>query len=158
MACSIPISLAFQNVAIRMMHSMDIANVIPRETNGKLVASGGILMLDLLELPEPPKVANNWTMTPITGNGNLNKLPYPKKKEGDDQVSQEDLTNSFQVTLTIPNYTENCKVKFWNDCLNEWDDNGIRDQQFDSVTKKLCFWTSRFATYGLVRVSILIKF
>ena len=165
MTCSIPKSLTLQNVAIRMIYSNEISAIIPEAADGRKSVSGGLLFLDLLELSDPPKVVNNWTISQgtlafklVSGRTNIVKVPYPKKRDEMEESKIDDSVNSFQVGLRIPNYSANSKIMFWNESAKDWDSDGIRDQQFDPITKKLSFWTSRFAPHALIQVTeYLIK-
>lgn len=66
MTASLPKPLALSNVAIRMIYNASSAGTIiydeTQQNNLHLSCVGGVLLLDLLELPESPKVVESWNI------------------------------------------------------------------------------------------------
>ncbi|KAI9138734.1 hypothetical protein BKA69DRAFT_1089659 [Paraphysoderma sedebokerense] len=135
----LPRPIALANVGIRMLYYTGVAEglvfchtpTIDRlsrsdENNSKkcsMSVIGGVLYFDLVELPEPPKVVEFWTLRPVfPSTGNLRRLPYPFSRlvsdkgkplptdtttdsnlTRSDPVSQKDFTAETDLSTSTPN-------------------------------------------------------
>jgi hypothetical protein len=67
MMCSVPKPIALDNVAIRMLFDISTTGLIPFEIqkgDNQYSVIGGVISLDLIELPESPKTINSWLIRP----------------------------------------------------------------------------------------------
>lgn len=76
LSTDLPKNLALTSVAIRMMHFA--FDYLAHKSLSEYQAVGGILYMELLALPPPPKKVKGWTLRQITPlANNVSRLNYP---------------------------------------------------------------------------------
>ncbi|KAJ3039947.1 Protein casc1 [Rhizophlyctis rosea] len=171
---TLPKPLALASVAIRMLYQSSAGCTSPfevQESGTHVSPVGGILYLDLVEMPEPPKTVESWTIRQLlTTNGTLRRLSYPfKKPASPDHTSEEDpdAENSsggtdatawpLQLTyVAVPGAfvrKEAATVKWWNEETKGWDGEGVEGVEVDEETGTVKFKTIHFAPTALVQNS-----
>jgi hypothetical protein len=142
MGCSVPKPLALDHVGIMMLYNSGPNSAMPFEAqrgDTQYAVIGGVLRLDLVELPDPPKRVDPWTIRPILNRqGKLNRLVYPFAKPSDQQDENNSMTDpavwATQVNYVIPS---NCyidtsaKVMFWDYSNQCWSNEDIKDAEVD---------------------------
>ena len=150
---SIPKPLSLANVAVRVMfeHGCDALTQFEiQETDCHMSVVGGVLFLDLVELPDLAKVVDKWTIRPILSTEyGLKRLPYPFKKISMDPGEEENKTEESTSTtgqdifswtslihFHLPRHCvvdkRSAKVMFWNSELKTWDDENITETDYDA--------------------------
>ncbi|KAJ3366849.1 Protein casc1 [Kappamyces sp. JEL0680] len=167
LSCTVPKPLALENVGIRMIYANDAncgASFEVQEGSERMSHIGGILHLDLMMLPDPPKKIDSWTIRPILSkDGGIKRLAYPFKKPveiGDDgqEIVQDTAVWLTQVSLVVSPHLavdKSARVMFWDADAKQWSEDGLRDEEFDQDTGKVRFRTMRFAPHALVQRTYL---
>ncbi|KAJ3224433.1 Protein casc1 [Clydaea vesicula] len=169
MSASLPKPLALSSVGIRMLYQLDsTVNTIYQENliEGKLHMSPvcGILLLDIVEFPELPKIVDNWNIRQILSpNGKLKKLAYPFKKvvaeeEATDEKEEEAIDSISWPTLVSYQIQENCfidknsaKVMYFKEETKSWEDDNISDVEIDVEKGLVKFRTTHFKPTAVVQ-------
>ncbi|KAJ8325166.1 hypothetical protein O5D80_006120 [Batrachochytrium dendrobatidis] len=165
LSASLPKPLALSNVSIRMIHMTGPNCGVPfenQENEEHRSFVGGILMLDLAEMPDLPKTVDTWTIRQILSpDGNLKKLEYPFKKaaaeitEEDAQAANDAQMWSTLISFPIPSNVNldrnSVKVMFWNAEYKMWDDEGITDDDIDLEAGIVKCRTTHFCPTAVVQ-------
>ncbi|KAJ3294999.1 Protein casc1 [Borealophlyctis nickersoniae] len=105
MSSSLPKPLALASVAIRMLYQSGHTAAAPFEhvqTGQHMSVVGGVLFFDLVEMPDPPKSVDNWTIRQILSpTGTLRRLTYPFKKPPT-ETNDEDTDMSSSPATALP--------------------------------------------------------
>ncbi|KAJ3324256.1 Protein casc1 [Boothiomyces sp. JEL0866] len=163
MSFSLPKPLALDNVGIRMLlKSGEGASATYESTKGgpSVAAIGGVLLFDLVELPEAARKIDSWTLRPVlTQDGSFKRIPYPTKRDAEIAGDEENQTTDLavwatQVTFTIMPYCfidNSATVMFFDPELKQWSTDGIKDVEYDSQSGRIRFRTMRFLDTALVQ-------
>nr|KAJ3420075.1 hypothetical protein HK105_006145 [Polyrhizophydium stewartii] len=172
MSASLPKPLVLSNVTIRMLYMTGANCGVPfevQEGEGHRSFVGGVLMLDLAEMPDPPKIVDNWTIRQILSpSGELKRLDYPFKKAAA-EVAEEENENSNDahmwstlISFPIPSHifldSDSVKVMYWNAEQKMWDDEGITDDDIDLEAGRVKCRTSHFGPTAVVQVNTYAEF
>ncbi|KAJ3314544.1 Protein casc1 [Boothiomyces sp. JEL0838] len=170
MSFSLPKPLALDNVGIRMLlKSGEGAFANYEVTNGGSLVSpiGGVLLFDLVELPEAARKIDSWILRPgkydlivvLTQDGTFKRIPYPSKRDtevvGDEENQNTDLAVwATQVTFTIMPHCfidNSATVMFFDPELKQWSTDGIKDVEYDQQSGRIRFRTMKFLDTALVQ-------
>ncbi|KAJ3260143.1 hypothetical protein HK103_001219 [Boothiomyces macroporosus] len=163
MSFSLPKPLALDNVGIRMLlKSGEGAFANYEATNGGSLVSpiGGVLLFDLVELPEAARKIDSWILRPVlTQDGTFKRIPYPSKRDtevvGDEENQNTDLAVwATQVTFTIMPHCfidNSATVMFFDPELKQWSTDGIKDVEYDQQSGRIRFRTMKFLDTALVQ-------
>ncbi|KAI8822900.1 uncharacterized protein EV422DRAFT_383551 [Fimicolochytrium jonesii] len=92
-SASLPKPLVLANIAIRLLLESGItatATYEKQEGPTPMSVIGPVLQLDLIEMPDMPKVVDAWTIRPmVSKDGKIKRITYPFKKEATEE--DEDL-------------------------------------------------------------------
>eukprot|EP01119_Soliformovum_irregulare_P025939 TRINITY_DN9739_c0_g1_i1.p1 TRINITY_DN9739_c0_g1~~TRINITY_DN9739_c0_g1_i1.p1 ORF type:complete len:675 (+),score=210.53 TRINITY_DN9739_c0_g1_i1:293-2317(+) len=165
LTCEIPKSLALTSVAIRLMH---VTNFDPKEYLGdhSLVPVGGILMVDLLALPPPPKKVKGWTLRQVTPLAtSVQRMTYPPATgigldtttKGTAGVGSNlnagwpPLRISYSLPPSTIITTDNPQVCWWDAEERSWKSNGISEIEYDPATKTVVFSTMEVKPIAIIQ-------
>ncbi|TPX57393.1 hypothetical protein PhCBS80983_g03887 [Powellomyces hirtus] len=178
MSTTLPKPLVLANVSIRMLLESGFTAITPYEQQSTagppMSVIGPILNFDLIEMPDPPKTVDTWTIRPMLAKeGKITTLPYPFKKETteddeDAKAAEEDAEEpltpttaaasdiwpmlvSFQVDAGCLLHQESATIRWWNEATNVWDEEGISDIEIDKETSIVKFRTIHFAPTAMVQ-------
>ncbi|KXS20871.1 hypothetical protein M427DRAFT_347405 [Gonapodya prolifera JEL478] len=167
-AATLPKPITLSNVAIRFLQETS-GTVAPsfdlRQNPGQhWSVIGGVLNLDLVELPENPHAVENWTIRQILSvNGTLKRVDYPFKRPLADEGEEEQdgdtsmtpgqwaLSVSFRVPSSIFVQRDKSKVMWWDDDAREWRDHGIEQGELELESGVVTFRTTQFRPTALVQ-------
>lgn len=116
---------------------------------------GGVLQLDLLMLPEPPKRVKGWTLrvaVPLAES--LERHPYPASAHGEVGALAPTNVAPLKVRLTLPPHTvlpREARVGWWDAATSSWQEDGVGDVRLDAETRTLGFQTTRLAGLALLQ-------
>lgn len=146
MMCTVPKPLGLDNVAIRMILDTSIYSTLPYENikvDSHVSIIGGVISLDLMELPDGPKKINSWTIRScillfnqvLSPNGMIKSLPYPNIiKQEKDEEEVDSAVWATQITYIIEPLAfidRSAKIVFWDKTNQIWSNNDIKDEEFD---------------------------
>ncbi|KAI8998410.1 hypothetical protein BC832DRAFT_234279 [Gaertneriomyces semiglobifer] len=172
MTSSLPKPLVLSNVSIRMLLQSGLSAAAPFEVGARaanLSIIGPILYFDLVEMPDPPKVCDNWTIRPtsiFSRDGKLKRLQYPFKKpvtEEEEEPANEEETETADVTSIWPMSVtyeldsgcvlqqDTVSVRWWNEEQTTWDDDGISDVEVDLASGLVKFKTIHFSPTAVIQ-------
>ncbi|KAJ3150288.1 Protein casc1 [Geranomyces michiganensis] len=181
MSTSLPKPLVLGNVSIRMLLESSFTATADFEDQavvGKrppMSVIGGVLNLDLIEMPDLPKTVDAWTIRPMLAHeGKITTIPYPFKKppaDEDEALPEEDGGGggggggsggpedgsvwSMQVSFPIEPgcllHEGATTVRWWNAAEKIWDDEGVSDVEINKETCSIKFKTIHFAPTALVQ-------
>lgn len=165
LSTSLPKPLALANVAIVMLLQTGTTAAVKFDEVTKttrMAVVGGVLHLELVEMPDPPKTVDKWTVRQVlSAEGKLKRIPYPFKKQVVDPAEQEldDPTSMTQwpaqITYALPRgvflHPESVTVKYWDAGTQVWDDDGITDVEFDYEKNQVRFRTIHFKECAIVQ-------
>ncbi|TPX30312.1 hypothetical protein SmJEL517_g06103 [Synchytrium microbalum] len=148
---SLPKALVLAGVGMRLLYETGstAACRFKDTVRTHLTVIGGVLHMDLVELPEWPTKSERWTLRKILTPQNkyLRRVSYPftvdpaeTVPEGED--SDVDVTVTLKLSPTIASL-QNATIMNWNSETNAWTSDGIRDVLFEpeleQVTFKTCY-------------------
>ncbi|KAI8618920.1 hypothetical protein BC830DRAFT_1106657 [Chytriomyces sp. MP71] len=141
-----PISLA--NVAIRMLYESGFTVSAPyffQDSEQHMSVIGGVLFLDLFEMPEAPKIMSHMAIRQILSpTGKLKVIQYPFKKTvteaAEEEGEAEGATSDYnvwpaQITYEIsPDsfiHKESAKMMSWDEVAMAWSEDSIGDVEIN---------------------------
>ncbi|RKO87557.1 hypothetical protein BDK51DRAFT_27374, partial [Blyttiomyces helicus] len=164
MSSSLPKPLALASVAIRMLYeSGNTVGVSFEEQEGiSMSPVDGVLFLDLVEMPDPPKTVDAWTIRPVlSATGRLKRLGYPFKKPVTENADEgHEAAMDASAWPMIVSYSimpgsfvrqDLSTVRWWNVEQKIWDSEGISDVEINSDTGRVKFRTIHFAPTAVVQ-------
>ncbi|KAJ3148431.1 Protein casc1 [Geranomyces variabilis] len=182
MSTSLPKPLVLGNVSIRMLLESGFTATAEYEDQavvGKrppMSVIGGVLNFDLIEMPDPPKTIDAWTIRPMLAReGKITTIAYPFKKppaeDEDETLPVEDGSGgggggggggpedgsvwSMQVSFPIEPgcllHEGAATVRWWNAAENFWDDEGVSDVEINKEACTIRFKSIHFAPTALVQ-------
>lgn len=114
-------------------------------------AIGGVLRVDLLSIPAPPKRVKNWTVSQSMDE--LDRLHYPSS----DNISQvaTGVLQPCKVEYCVPKNvvirTKEPTVCWWDPQGSQWIADNISEINFDADTRKISFSTLRLASFSITQ-------
>ena len=155
----LPKPLAMANVAIRMTHVND--DEFQERTNGELTAVGGVLYIDTLSLPLPPKGVANWTLrASVPGMGGqeperdagitegLVQYVYPSADATFASIAPVSVRFKVPEGVLLP---EEHMVALWDESQSMWSTRGVANVEWDAETRVVSFETRYFGAFALVK-------
>eukprot|EP00735_Rhodelphis_limneticus_P004586 TRINITY_DN16189_c0_g1::TRINITY_DN16189_c0_g1_i1::g.6445::m.6445 TRINITY_DN16189_c0_g1::TRINITY_DN16189_c0_g1_i1::g.6445 ORF type:complete len:655 (-),score=146.57,sp/Q8T880/AXP83_CIOIN/29.43/1e-32,sp/Q8T880/AXP83_CIOIN/24.65/4e-12,GPS/PF01825.16/0.51,DDRGK/PF09756.4/1.6,DUF2870/PF11069.3/3.2e+03,DUF2870/PF11069.3/0.82 TRINITY_DN16189_c0_g1_i1:66-2030(-) len=151
----IPKSLALASVAIRVVHQNN--NHVSNRYHTAHISLGGVIAVELLALPPPPKQVKSWTIRQVTRLAHtIQRLPYPIPPAGVDLSINETNLNAppMKVTYSLAKDIivhrsggdDELKVGWWDDTSQDWNTLGVQEVKFDVSTRAVTFSTCRLST------------
>eukprot|EP00736_Rhodelphis_marinus_P006376 Rmarinus@m.27927 len=159
----IPKSLAMQSVAIRAIHQL--YNHESFKFHNEHFPLGGVISVDLLALPPPPKQVKEWTLREVTYLAtDVQRLPYPIPPAGVDLSINETNLNappmrvSFALAprVILQRGDDDLKVGWWDHKSNDWSSAGVSDVKYDPAKRVISFLTCRLSTtFALLQARVM---
>ncbi|KAL7754314.1 hypothetical protein RI367_000295 [Sorochytrium milnesiophthora] len=165
---TLPKPITLVSVAVRMMYERQlttlIAHTLRQNTMPALAPVDGILFLDMVDLPDPAKTIDSWTLRPIVSpDARITSIAYPFANTdadmGDSQMEDKD-TDSEQeqwpmlVEYKIPPglflYTQ-ATVCWWSADDLTWRSDGITNVDIDRVKGMVKFRSTQFRPTAVVQ-------
>ncbi|TMW58078.1 hypothetical protein Poli38472_013552 [Pythium oligandrum] len=134
----LPKAIVLQSLALRVTYLPfdQLSRLNPQNID---FALGGILTLDLLAIPPPPKRARGWMIREVPDAADrIKKLHYPL----DGMVASAAMP--VKVSLQMPAhiiYTSTPRVGWWDPQTQSWEEDGITEIQWNAETNMLNFNT-----------------
>ncbi|KAI8812586.1 hypothetical protein BJ742DRAFT_792944 [Cladochytrium replicatum] len=161
-SASLPKPLVLANAAIRVLFQTSPTAAFPFEAQSEgihLSVVGGVMHLDLLELPELPKQLDSWTIRQLLSpTGQLKKLSYPFKKLEAEAAEEEaeSPTSAWptQVIFTLPRglrIGQRATVCYWAEDFKCWANDEIRDIEIDPDNGIVKFRSIHFKPTAVVQ-------
>lgn len=153
----IPKTLALSSVAVRLIHyrydNMSIGH------SGEYFSSGGVMHLDLLTLPPPPKKVKGWTLRQVTPLAtNIVRLPY-NTHPSHGSTSDPTPGSSTPIRVAWPIARDvvvaqgsSPQVGWWDADANSWRIDSLTDVNYDADARVLAL-----NTYSPVPLALLQK-
>lgn len=162
---SLPKPISLSNVAIRMLYMSSLTAGAPfsvQEKGTPMSVVGGVLYLDLFEMPEPPKILDTWTIRQILSpTGKLKTVDYPFKKTVTEAAEEEkdgaaDLNIwpahvTYEIFPSCFIHQESAKVLSWSAEEQSWSEDNIGDVEIDVEQGQIKFRTTNFRPTALVQ-------
>eukprot|EP00698_Gefionella_okellyi_P026002 TRINITY_DN977_c0_g1_i1.p1 TRINITY_DN977_c0_g1~~TRINITY_DN977_c0_g1_i1.p1 ORF type:complete len:678 (-),score=138.77 TRINITY_DN977_c0_g1_i1:1937-3970(-) len=145
-----PKSFIHLNIAIRYMYSA--INTLG-SCVGRLLPVGGIMYLELLQLPPAPKHVKTWTVRPVVSNSVV-RVPYPAVP-GDATAIQVTAV-PLHVSVHVPDTcvvadAHTPRVAWWSEQTRTWCEDDVTDVRYDSSTRALSFLTLHLTSLAVVQ-------
>ena len=160
----LPKALALASVAVRVVnYATDFTSPYASEeacARNEWMTLGGVLDIDLLNLPQPPKKVKGWTMRVIDEmSDSVKRMQYPlPAADGSMPLpgTAPPLIIKFNIdpSVILPEKVET--VGFWDEDAEGWgtkDD--IFDVEFDAEPRTLTFSTTRLGSLALLQPTTL---
>jgi hypothetical protein len=165
---SLPKAISLESCAIRIMFitSIPVLSQYAQDTSDYSIL-GGILLLDLLELPETAKTVGRWKIRPMNPTFALKRLDYPFKKESTEETkvppaeNQEETrdnlnTQQLNIKFCLPSDSmitrDTCKVMYYDENTKSWSANDISAVEIDEGTREVKFTTLHFRPTALIQL------
>ncbi|KAJ1568700.1 hypothetical protein HK405_014908, partial [Cladochytrium tenue] len=165
---SLPKSISLASVAIRMLFVYGPTCAEPfaiQQAGPSMSVVGGVLYLDLYEMPEPPRMAGSWTIRQILSpNGRPRQVEYPFKKASEDAAEEEDGEAAADLNIwpaqvgyrIFPRcfvHKDSARVMAWDSTACRWSEEDVGDVEIDVDTGDVKFRTTKFTPTALVQYS-----
>jgi hypothetical protein len=160
---TIPKPIIMESIAIRIIYREELPEIqlYKSETKDQLSVIGGILFLDLLELPEQKIESNQWMLQPVLSNdGIIKRVNYEIIPPEDTEIIDEDMNSSLQaqwsieVSYYIPpecKILDTATVMQWDPEKKVWDNDGVSDVAINIESGLVKFKTINFKLAALVQ-------
>jgi cancer susceptibility candidate protein 1 len=151
----IPKPLALHSVAVRVVYHP--ANYVVGANSANSgdttdVPVGGVLHMDLLEMPPAPRTVKGWAMRQVTDlSKDVGRMSYPPGSDGGGGASNAPPLRVKCVlapTVVVPPVV---KMGWWNAAAGKWSDDGVTDANFDEETRLLSFHTTQLASIAMIQ-------
>ena len=155
----LPKPLAMAPVAIRMVHLND--NEFEDRTKGELTAVGGVLRVDTLTLPLPPKAVADWTLrASVAGvegreperdadvKEGLAHYVYPAADASFASIAPVAVHFKVPESVLLP---EEHIVALWDEAQGMWSTRGIANVAWDAESRTITFETRYLGSFALVK-------
>uniref|UniRef100_A0A7S3D973 IC97/Casc1 N-terminal domain-containing protein n=1 Tax=Palpitomonas bilix TaxID=652834 RepID=A0A7S3D973_9EUKA len=140
----LPRNLALNPIALRVMYTSFDPVSEDLQTNHLVV--GGVLSVDVINLPPPAKTIKGWVMRPFNeSEGFISKLAYPSPSTGGsgEGMAPSLSTPPMRISYALPDHivsrADNPSVGWWNDEELKWNTEGMSDISFDEESRMLTF-------------------
>ncbi|KAJ1502649.1 Protein casc1 [Coelomomyces lativittatus] len=146
----------------------------PIPTLSRQTVVSGVIVLSLLDVPDPPKTIDFWTLRPLLSNQLItrpveypfqkkmvdrhhhpNDLEDPRQRPESKEPSEVHEDDAIHVSFTLgaglfihPLAT----VKWWNEEVQQWESQGISEVEIDRSKGMVHFKTTMFKPCALVQV------
>ncbi|TPX39408.1 hypothetical protein SeLEV6574_g07233 [Synchytrium endobioticum] len=155
---ALPKALVLTGVGIRLLHETGPTATCQFRDASKPFMSivGGILHLDLVELPEWPANSTKWVIRKILSPNyqGLRRISYPFPIDpAEASVDGEDADVDLIITLKLPFTVPNATLMNWDAETNSWTSDGIRDVVFEPEQGQVKFRTCYFRPTAVVQTA-----
>ncbi|KAJ3071030.1 Protein casc1 [Podochytrium sp. JEL0797] len=160
LAMSLPKPISLANISIRMLYEYGFTNAAPyfyQDTDQHMSVIGGVLYLDLFEIPEAPKIMSHMVIRQILSpDGKLKHIQYPFKKnvteEAEESEDNEGLADvnvwpaqiSFDIFPDCFIHKESAKMMSWDSTDMCWSDENVGDVEINIESGAIKFKTTQF--------------
>jgi len=160
---TIPKPIIMESIAIRIMYREELPEIQLYKSSSKeqLSIVGGILFLDLLELPEQKIESNQWMLQPVLSNdGIVKRVNYEIAPPEDTEIIDENMNSSLQaqwsieVSYFIPpecKILDTATIMQWDPEKKNWDNDGVTDVVINIESGQIKFKTINFKLTALVQ-------
>lgn len=143
MQSSIPRPISQANVSLRLLLTTQPSIkylYFDKERNQYPEILGGVLQLNLYEMPVIPKRFRGWAVRPHYPTNNIPRLSYPLATSAVDMAVDEDelaqQTWPFSIEFSLPNECspppkECFEARLWNPARSTWVTEGIDSYDYD---------------------------
>ena len=124
----------------------------PLGASSPFMALGGVLSIELMALPQPPKKVKGWTIRPVAEAGvPIVRQSYPTPAAGGDGMSGSApplrITFTVAPTVLLPEGTP--RVGGWDADAGSWKVEGISEIEVNAETRAVSFVTPRLTALAL---------
>ncbi|ORY53110.1 hypothetical protein BCR33DRAFT_845340 [Rhizoclosmatium globosum] len=160
LAMTLPKPISLANVSIRMLYEYGFTTSAPffyQDTDTHMSVIGGVLFLDLFEMPEAPKIMSTMVIRQILApDGKLRYIQYPFKKTvteaAEEEEDKEGLADvnvwpaqiSYEIFPECYIHKESAKMMSWDDIEMCWSDENVGDVEINIETGAIKFKTTQF--------------
>ncbi|KAJ3338328.1 hypothetical protein HDU93_009628 [Gonapodya sp. JEL0774] len=158
-SATLPKPIILSNLAIRFLHETS-GTVAPmydlyQSPGQHWSVIGGVLNLDLVELPDSPHVVNNWTVRQ-----SMERSPtevVEDSQNGDEGVTagQWAISLSFRIPASCFVSKDKAKVMWWDDSARKWREDGIEQTDIELESGIVKFRTTNFKPTAVVQDAFL---
>ena len=157
----LPKQLALASIALRVMQfssELLTPQQPPLGASSPFMALGGVLSIELMALPQPPKKVKGWTIRPVAEAGvPIVRQSYPTPAAGGDGMSGSApplrITFTVAPTVLLPEGTP--RVGGWDADAGAWKVEGISEIEVNAETRAVSFVTPRLTALALLQHSHL---
>ena len=143
----LPKQLALASIALRVMQfssELLTPQQPPLGASSPFMALGGVLSIELMALPQPPKKVKGWTIRPVAEAGvPIVRQSYPTPAAGGDGMSGSApplrITFTVAPTVLLPEGTP--RVGGWDADAGSWKVEGISEIEVNAETRAVSFVT-----------------
>ncbi len=147
----IPKPLALHSVAVRVLYH-PANHVSGGAVAGVDVPVGGVLHMDLLEMPPAARHVKGWTMRQVTPlSKDVGRMLYPP---GSSDSSASSNAPPLRVKCTVPRNVvvpAELKMGWWDAKGGRWVQEGVSDATFDEETRLLNFHTTQLQSVAMIQ-------
>ncbi|KAJ3255482.1 Protein casc1 [Chytriomyces hyalinus] len=169
LSMSLPKPISLANVAIRMLYESGFTASAPfffQDSEQHMSVIGGVLFLDLFEMPEAPKTMGHMMIRQILSpNGRLKLIQYPFKKAEteaaeDHEAEEEPSTDTsniwpaqicYDISPDCFIHRESAKMMSWDEIYMCWSDENIGDVEINTESGQIKFRTTQFRPTAFVQ-------
>ena len=148
----IPKPLALHSVAVRVLYH-PANHVAGGVMSGVEVPVGGVLHMDLLEMPPPEKNVKGWKMRQVTDlSKDVGRMLYPPGSSHDSGASSN--APPLRVKCVVPANVvvpSELKMGWWNVKEGKWMEEGVSDASFDVESRLLSFHTTQLQSIAMIQ-------
>eukprot|EP00946_MAST-07B_sp_MAST-7B-sp1_P005369 g5369.t1 len=148
----IPKPVALHSVAIRIVyHPASHVSGIGKAA-GTDVPVGGVLHLDMLEMPPAVRQVKGWTMRQITDlSTDVGRMLYPP---GATDPSASSNAPPLRVKCVVPKgvvVPSELRMGWWDKLSCKWVEDGISEPTFEEETRLLSFHTTKLCSIAMIQ-------
>ncbi|KAJ3024760.1 UNVERIFIED_CONTAM: Protein casc1 [Siphonaria sp. JEL0065] len=167
LAMTLPKPISLASVAIRMLYESGFTASAPffyQDTDQHMSVIGGVLFLDIFEMPEAPKVMSSMAIRQILSpDGKLKYIQYPFKKTvteaAEEEGDKDGLTDlnvwpaqiSYDIFPDCFIHKESAKMMSWDDEQMCWSDENVGDVEINIESGAIKFKTTQFRPTAFVQ-------
>mmetsp|Transcript_4027 Transcript_4027/g.5949 ORF Transcript_4027/g.5949 Transcript_4027/m.5949 type:complete len:658 (+) Transcript_4027:65-2038(+) len=141
--------MALQKIAMRVLQ-LAYDPLTPSCKVAPLLAPlGGIVYVDILNIPPPPSAHKGWTIRKVTDlSKKVKRKPYEQRDPHGNLVDPPETGISFIVPMNVMVRKDVPSVAWWDSKHATWSTEGIDFEQiqFDMASRKLSFTTTHLTT------------
>jgi hypothetical protein len=148
----IPKPLALHSVAVRIVHHP--ANHVSGigKATGTDVPVGGVLHMDMLEMPPSVRQVKGWAMRQVTDlSADVGRMLYPP---GATDASASSNAPPLRVKCVVPKSVvvpSELKMGWWDKASGKWVEEGVSEPTFDEETRLLSFHTTQLCSIAMIQ-------
>ncbi|KAI9342888.1 hypothetical protein BDR26DRAFT_1006555 [Obelidium mucronatum] len=167
LAMTLPKPISLASVAIRMLYQSGFTAAAPffyQDTDQHMSVVGGVLFLDLFEMPEAPRVVSSFAIRQILSpDGKLKYIQYPFKKTATEAAEEEGDKDGLadlnvwpaQISYDIfPDcfiHKASAKMMSWDSEQMCWSDENVGDVEINIENGAIKFKTTQFRPTAFVQ-------